>query len=138
MEIRKADISELDEIIALNKIVDYSQSDSFMKESVELWRVYVAVIEGEIVSFLLYQEVWGNTILLALLKVHSDFYSQWIGTKMIQFFEDVLRSRWVQTYTSSTMHDNPGAQRFHERNWFKDIWALDMHYGSEIFYRKDL
>lgn len=138
MEIRKAKLEELGAIITLNKIVDYWQPDNFIKESIELWRVFVAIIEWDIVAFLLYQNIWGNTILLALLKVHSDFYSQGIGSNMLKYFESMLLGKWVTTYMSSTMLDNPRAQNFHIKNDFTDIWVLDMHYGKERFYKKNL
>ena len=42
MEIRKAHINDMDQIIALNKVVDYGNPDDFFKESINLGRVLVA------------------------------------------------------------------------------------------------
>jgi len=138
MEIRKAELSDMERIIEINNIVDYGQPDEFIKKCISNDGVLVAIKNDTIVAFLLYQNIWWNTILLALLKVHSDFYSQGIGSKLLEYFENMLRDMWISSYTSSTMQDNPWAQNFHMKNWFKNIGTLDMHYGSEIFYRKDL
>ena len=138
MKIRKAKIGELQEIITLNKIVNYHQSDSFMKESVMSWRVFVIAWKDGIKGFLLYQELWGNTTLLSLLKVHSSFYQKWIGTKLLEYFEEYLKKQWITSYMSSTMPDNAWAQVFHKKKGFQYIGTLDMHYGDEIFYRKEL
>lgn len=138
MKIIPAAHEHLSEIIELNKIVDYENPDSFMKESVDLWRVLVAIKDNSVVWFLLYQELWGNTIFLALIKVHSDFYGQGIGSQLLQDFEILLQNKWIKSYISSTMPENEWAQRFHLQKEFKHIWDLQMYHGSEIFYRKEL
>ena len=138
MKIIPATHKHLSEIIELNKIVDYENPDSFMKESVDLWRVLVGIEDNRVVWFLLYQELWGNTILLALIKVHSDFYGQGIGSQLLQDFEILLQNKWIKSYISSTMPDNIWAQRFHTKRWFTHIWDLQMYHGNEMFYRKEL
>ena len=138
MEIRKAALPDLQDIVTINNIVDYGQPDDFIKKCIIDETVFVYVHKWKIIAFLLYQNVWGNTILLALLKVHSDYYSQGIGTVLLEYFENILQAQWIDRYASSTMSDNIWAQRFHNKNNFIEIGTLDMHYGSEIFYRKDL
>lgn len=138
MEIRKAVLSDLQDIVSINNIVDYGQPDNFMKKCIIDETVLVYIDKWKIIAFLLYQNIWGNTILLALLKVHSDYYSQWIGTELLGYFENMLSDQWIHTYTSSTMSDNTWAQRFHNKNNFIEIGSLDMHYWSEVFYKKDL
>lgn len=135
--IQLAQINDLKEIITLNKIVDYHQPDEFMKESILAWKIFIYKDQEKIKGFLLYQDLWGNTILLSLLKVHSDFYKQWIGTSLLKYFENFLQEKGIKSYMSSTMSDNIWAQIFHEKKEFKNVWTLEMHYGNEIFYRKD-
>ena len=135
--IQLAHIDDLKEIITLNKIVDYHQPDEFMKESIQAWRIFVYKNQEKIIGFLLYQVLWGNTILLSLLKVHNDYYQQWIGTKLLHHFEEYLKQQEIKSFMSSTMPDNIWAQTFHEKKWFQYVWTLEMHYGNEIFYRKD-
>ncbi len=138
MDIRIATIDDLERIIEINKFVDYENSPSFMRKSILEWYVLLIEKNNEIIGFLLFQDLWGNTILLSLLKIHTDFQKQGVWTKLLDYFEKYLLKRGTSTYMSSTMLDNPWAQIFHEKKWFKEIGILDMHYGEEMFYRKDL
>lgn len=138
MNIRKAELNDLQQIITLNKIVDYEQPDYFIIESIDLWRVFVIENSWGIAWFLLYQNIWGNTILMSLLKIHSNFYRQWLWSQLLDYFEEFLRTQWIHWYVSSAMLDNHWAQIFHEKKNFQDIGILNMGYGKEKFYKKDL
>lgn len=58
MEIRKAELSELDEIVELNRVDDYENPDVFISNSINDDRLLVVTVEGVIVGFSLYQLVW--------------------------------------------------------------------------------
>ena len=58
MEIRKAELSELDEIVELNRVDDYENPDVFISNSIDDGRLLVVTVEGVIVGFSLYQLVW--------------------------------------------------------------------------------
>ena len=138
MKIRKADINDINQIITLNKIVDYDNPDNFFEESIQLGRVLVASDNGRILWFLLYQELWGNTTILSLIKIHSDYYQKGIGTKLLNEFESILRDNWRKSYISSTMLNNIWAQTFHDKSGFVSIGELRMNCGDEKFYKKNL
>jgi len=58
MEIRKAELSDMERIIEINNIVDYGQPDEFIKKCISNDGVLVAIKNDTIVAFLLYQNIW--------------------------------------------------------------------------------
>lgn len=138
MEIRIAVLEDLKEIIRLNKIVDYWNPDSYIRESIQSWNVFVICDDDTILGFLLYQEIWGNTTFLTLIKILPNYYNRWLGTQLLSYFENILLSRGISSYVSSTTSDNDWAQNFHLKNGFQNIWTLNMNHGWEVFYRKEL
>ena len=102
----------LQEIITLNKIDDYGNPDSFIEECILSERVEVVLKDKKVVAFSLYQIIWGNTVFLALVKVHPDYQWNWIGTSLVKSFEDKMRSEWHTSYLSSTEKINILSQNF--------------------------
>ncbi len=138
MIIRIATLNDWPALEALNKIIDYGQPDHFMHEQIQLGHVLVAESENRILGYALWQVMWGNTPLLALVKVFPEFQRQGIGSALICEFETILKADGFKNYMSSTMADNNDGQVFHDKKNFQNIGLLNMHYGDEIFYKKDL
>ena len=138
MHIRLATAHDWPTLEALNKIIDYSQPASFMHEHIKLGRVLVAENNGQVVGYALWQVLWGNTPLLALVKVFPEHQKQGAGSALITAFETVIKAQGFENYMSSTMANNSDGQAFHAKKGFSSIGTLNMHYGDEIFYRKDL
>jgi len=138
MKIIPATLNHLDEVIHVNNFVDYENPDSFMKESIQWGRVFVALEWEQVVGFLLYQVIWWNTLFIALIKIHPNFQQQGIGSKLIKFFGERMKQEGYTGYISSTGDDNPWSQIFHQKVWLSHIGTLEMSFGGEVFYRKDL
>lgn len=139
MKIIQATLEHLPGILEINKIIDYGNPEFFMIESIEAKRVSVCMSEDkQIVWYSLYQEIWGNTLLLALVKVLPDFQWNKIGTKLIHYFEEQAKARWHSKYLSSTELSNILSQKFHKKLWFEPIGELGMTHGKELFYKKEL
>ena len=138
MHIKKAGRNHLSWLVAINKIIDYDNPDEFILESIEWGRVFVALSDKRVIGYLLYQVIWGNTPFLALLKILPDFQGQWLGTKFIHVFEEEVSELWYKSYISSTGVENTGSKIFHEKKWFSQIGTLDMPFGGEVFFKKEL
>lgn len=138
MEIRKAELKDLQDIIVLNVIDDYGNPDIFIQDSIKNWLVWVAIVDDTIVAFSLYQIIWWNTAFHALVKVHPDYQWQGIGTALTITTENKLKKEWFNSLTSSTEESNTLARKFHEKLNYMEIWILDLPHGKEVFYRKDL
>jgi len=138
MEIRKAEIQDLDRIIELNQIINYENPDDFMLNSISEGQVFVSIEDQKITGYLLYQLIWWNTPFIALIKIFPDFQKKWYGKALIDICEQEFKSKGLRYYYSSTGSENGWAQIFHEKLWFSGIWDLKMNFWDEIFYRKDL
>jgi len=138
MKIRLATMADWPALEALNEVIDYGQPASFMHEQIDLERVLVVELEGKVIGYALWQITWGNTPLLALVKVFPEHQQKGAGTALIKAFEARIKADGFKNYMSSTMSDNSVGQAFHSKKGFSDIGTLNMHYGDEIFYKKDL
>lgn len=136
--IKPAQKHHLDEILEINKIIDYGNPKEFIEESIDLWRVEVYIKGDRVVAFSLYQSIWWNTLFLALVKVLPNYQWNGIGVSMVRSFEDKMKEEWYKEYMSSTEKINILSQNFHDKLWFTKIGNLDMPHGEEIFYIKKL
>lgn len=137
MEIIQAQKEHLQEIININNFVNYWNPDSFIEESIHNWYVQIVIQDKKVLGFSLYQIMWGNTVFLALLKVHPEYQWKGIWTKLIDEFENTIRNKY-SSYCSSTEEKNILSQKFHDKLWLQKIGILDMPHGKEVFYRKEL
>jgi len=138
MEIRKAKITDLQEIIDLNKIDDYWNPDEFMKDMVTKWQILIIKENDQIVWFSLFQIIWWNTPFYSLAKIHPDYQRKGLGSKLTQQLELIIKEKGFNFYCSSTTQDNKSAIGFHVKLWFQEIWLLNLPHGKEIFYRKEI
>lgn len=138
MEIRIWEHNDLVSVLEINAEVDYWNPDNFMSDCINDKSVIVATIKGEILGFLLYQKLWGNTPFLALVKVKEKHQRKWIWKRLVEFFEEELIKQEFESYISSTELKNIDSQKFHDKLWLSSIWKLDMTHWKELFYIKEL
>jgi len=138
MHIRTATTADWPTLEALNHVIDYEQPKPFMLESVELGRVIIAELNGKPVGYGLWQIIWGNTPLLALVKVFPEDQRQGAGSALVAEFEKRISAEGFKNYISSTMANNPDGKAFHTKMGFEEIGTLNTQYGDELFYKKDL
>ena len=117
---------------------DYNNPESFYLESIENSRLLALEVDKKVVGFLVFQILWGNTPFLALIKISRDFQRQGLGKKMINIFEKKLKKLGFKNYISSSEEINEIGKIFHKKLGFKNIGSLNMIYGKEIFFIKDL
>ena len=138
MKTRTATDADWPYLKALNEIIVYDQPDLFMHEQVKLGRVVVAEINEKVIGYALWQIIWGNTPILALLKVFPEHQKQGAGKNLIVEIEKRIKKEGFNHYMSSSTADNQSAQIYHEKMGFKNVGTLNMWHGEEVFFKKDL
>lgn len=138
MKIRLATRNDWPALEKINSFIDYGNPKEFMLEQIQLNRVLVAEIQGQVIGYASWQLIWGNTPFLSLVKVLPSYQVKGAGSALIIDFEKRIKAEGFSSYISSTMENNKLGQTFHAKQGFSDIGTLKMHYGSEIFYKKDL
>lgn len=140
MNIRFATKNDISAIEKINTFFDteYENPSDFFLESILHNRLLVAKKKEKIIGYLVYQILWGNTPILALVRVHPDFQRKNIGQEMVLFFEEELRKKGFTEYISSHEIVNIISENFHKKLEMKCIGKLEMIYGKEKFYRKKI
>lgn len=136
--IEQAEKHHLREILEINLVIDYENPDDFVEYCLEKGYVAVYIEDDTVKAFSLYQLIWGNTLMLTLVKVLPECQGNWIGTSLIADFEEKMVQIWYKKYLSSTEKTNVLSQKFHSKLGFKEIGLLSMPHGEEIFYEKKL
>ena len=87
MNIRLATPADWPTLKKLNQVIDYSQPEAFMHESVKRQRVLVAETKNEVVGYALWQVLWGNTPVLSLLKIFPKHQRNGAGSALLAAVE---------------------------------------------------
>ena len=137
-----ASLSDIESIILINTLIDpsndYAHPRKFLEEQISSKRVLLITLWREIIGYLLYQILWGNTPFLAIINISPTYQRQWHGTHLIQSMEIKLKTEGFLSYISSTERINTFSQWFQTSQSLVEIGSLHMSHGEEIFYRKNL
>ena len=132
--------SDLEPILKVNEFFsnEYSHSEAFFKEGITSGRVLIARNGDRVVGYLIYEILWGNTPFLALLKIAPDFQGKGVGKKLLSTLEGKLRKDGYRALISSSEAVNQAGNEFHIKSGFQNIGTLEMIFGKEVFYKKEL
>ena len=133
-----SDRSGIDRITQEYSEHDYSHAPKYFDESISTQKIIISELHTEIVGYLIYHIVWGNTPYIELLRVSAPYQKKGIGSQLLQYLEEILKKGAYDSVLSSSERVNVVGNNFHERNGFKTIGSLQMIYGEEVFFRKDL
>lgn len=117
---------------------EYSHPPSYFDNCLNTGHLMVADEGGEIVGYLAYHIVWGNTPFIELVQVPSAHQKKGIGTLLVTALEGILKSQGYSTLLSSSEVVNDMGNGFHQKAGFVSVGILDMVYGKENFYRKEI
>ena len=139
-EIRQANASDLESILDINKsfFTDYSHDESFFREGLAAGRVLIVDSGDKAAGYLIYQVLWGNTPFLALVRVLPESRGKGIGKKMLSICEEKLKKEGYEAIISSSEKVNKEGNEFHVKMGFEPVGTVQMIYGAEVFYRKNL
>lgn len=138
MNIRPATDSDWPLIEKLNELYNYENPPAFIHESIKDQRVLISEKGGHATGYLLWQEMWGNTPFLALVKILPEYQRNKHGSQLVAEFEKIMKARGFEYYISSSIEKNYEAEAFHEALSCKPAGSVKMSYGNEIFYSKKL
>lgn len=139
MKIKSATNNDLAAIEKINRMFAdkvYSHSEDFFSEGIKGGRVLLACVGEQVVGYLIYQVIWGNTPFLALLRVLPEFRGQGVGSALLGALEEKLKKVGYSALISSSEKENPDGQSFHQKLGFENIGELEMIFGWEVFYKK--
>ncbi len=140
-----ARLADESDMVGIRKIVEeldddreYSHPLSYFDKCLNSGHLLVADQDDEIVGFLAYHIVWGNTPFIELVQVPSAYQKKGIGTLLLATLEGILKSQGYPTLLSSSEVVNDMGNSFHQKAGFVSIGILDMVYGKENFYSKQI
>ena len=116
----------------------YSHHESFFKEGIAGGRVLIAREGDRAVGYLIYQVLWGNTPFLALVRVLPKYRGKGLGRQLLSVCEEKLKKDGFRALVSSSEKMNEEGNMFHTKIGFKNIGTVEMIYGEEVFYKKEL
>lgn len=140
IKIRTATPSDIGDVLRINEFFSnaYSHREEFFREGLTAGRIIVADQNGTVVGYLIYEVLWGNTPFLALVKVAPESRGQGVGKKLLGALEEKLQKENFAALVSSSEEVNQSGNEYHQKMGFKNIGTVEMIYGKEVFYRKDL
>jgi len=141
LQIRIATLSDRKGVDQLTEEFDdheYSHAPSYFDEAISIEKILVAIESKQIVGYLTYHIIWGNTQYIELLRVSSSYQKKGIGSQLIQTLEKKLKSMGYKAILSSSEKNNSIGNTFHRKLGFHRIGELNMVYGKEIYFKKGL
>lgn len=124
--------------IANDPAYEWEHNPEYFEELLYFKRALVAYDEGNVVGYLLFQIIWGNTPFLSQVWIKDSYQGQGIGKEMVDQLEDRLIQEGYDSLTASNEQKNIGAIAFVGKIGFVEIGTLEMSHGPEVFSLKKL
>lgn len=137
-------IATLNDRAGIDKITEefsdhgYSHSSRYFDEAISTQKVLLALEDEKVVGYLTFHIIWGNTPYIELLRVSSSYQKKGIGSKLLLELEKKLKADGHEVLLSSSERVNDVGNNFHKKYGFDPIGELNMIYGKEVFYKKNL
>lgn len=117
---------------------EYSHTPSYFDEAISTNKILIALVAKKVVGYLTYHIIWGNTPYIELLRVTVEYQRTGVGSLLVRELESHLRNKKYKVLISSSEKVNKVGNIFHEKLGFQKIGEVDMVYGVEVFYKKEL
>ena len=140
-EVRIAADVDLPGILKVNAFFTnpYSHTEEFFREGISFGHVLVACTpSNDVIGYAIYEVLWGNTPFLSLVRVIPSEQGRGVGRTIMAALEKRLKDQKYPALISSSEESNASGSAYHEKMGFRSIGTLEMIYGREVFYRKDL
>lgn len=152
MEIRRADISDADRLAAVyrnayreNRELGFpakaeSASERDVAEWIREFRVFVAIVDEDIVGGVRIEETEPNRVKLSRLGVHERWQSEGIGSRLVEHAESAMREWGYRTIWLTTPEEHPCLPEFYRRRGYEEtgLYPLDYRSYDEIVMEKQL
>lgn len=132
------DKSGIDKITKEFDTHGYSHPPKYFDDCYATNSILVALENNVIVGYLVYHVIWGNTPFIELIQIPSMSQKKGIGSKLVLALEKKLKTEGFNTLLSSSEVINNMGNAFHQKVGFEHVGVIDMFYGKENFYRKQI
>lgn len=162
MEIRKADLSDLDEIIEIYKNViitmeknnihqwdEIYPNSSILNEDILNDEMYVGVIDNIIVSVAVLNSEFDeqyingkwqysnkNFAIVHRLCVNPFYQNKKIGNKTMLMIEELLRNEGIESIRLDAFSENPYALKMYEKLGYKKVGEVTWRKGLFYLFEK--
>lgn len=116
----------------------YSHSSQYFDDAITTQKIFVALDNKEIIGYIIYHVIWGNTPYIELLRVTSQYQRKGVGSQLLSKLENKIKTDGYNSIVSSSEKVNAVGNSFHKKQGFLNIGELNMIYGKEVFYLKRL
>jgi len=103
--------------------------------------IIIAELDGQPIGYLRIEYLWSNIPYIGVIFVVDDYRDEGVGSKILIFLEDYLRSRGYDVLYSSSQVNEPEAQAWHRSVGFVEsgiISGINEGGIGEVFFRKSL
>lgn len=126
--------------------LEFVSQDGYLRpdllaQKVEHGEVFLAEVEGTAAGYLRLEFLWSTQPYIALIRVIDPYRRRGVGTAMLSYVQDVLRSSGHSSLLSSSQADEPDPQAWHRQLGFTECGIINgLNEGGvgEIFFRKQL
>lgn len=120
--------------------LDKHLSNSEFEKKIRDYMGYVLLDDNVPIALLRYNLFWDNTPFLTMLYVQQEYQHKGYGRKLMEFWEENMRSAGYKMIMTSTQADE-NAQHFYRKLGFNDSGGLiinipDFEQPMEIFFIK--
>lgn len=100
--------------------------------------IIAARVDGKLVGWLRYNYFWDNTPFMNMLYLEEDFRKRGIGSKVVLYWEKVMKEQGYNMVMTSTQADEEG-QFFYRENGYRDAGCLLLeNQALEILFKKTI
>lgn len=135
--IRFAKTEDLDSCLKL----DLHKNIEVVLNKITMNEVIVCEVDNIIVGCLKIEYLWTHLPFISYIVVQDSFRTFGIGSKLLSFLENHLKSKGCSFLLSSTMTDAITPQKWHIKKGFQEcgvLCGINDHNVGEIFYKKTL
>ncbi len=112
-----------------------------LRVKVAAGEIFVAEIDGKRAGLLRLDFLWSKIPFIAHVRVDENMRHRGLGTALVQFTCDRMRTQGAAILLSSTSADELVPQAWHRANGFEEcgvITQLNDNGADEIFFRKQI
>ena len=102
VEIRQAGMRGIPTICSFDHLARTEDRRAFIENSVRSGSAYVAVLNGEVVDYIVLEYTFYSQGFIAMLYVHPDHRRKGIGSELVHHVESICRTEKLFTSTNKS------------------------------------
>ncbi len=129
------------EVLEWCVVEDVQVTEQVIRHKIINDEIIIAELDGQPIGYLRIEYLWSNIPYIGVIFVVDDYRDEGVGSKILIFLEDYLRSRGYDVLYSSSQVNEPEAQAWHRSVGFVEsgiISGINEGGIGEVFFRKSL